>query len=422
MKNTEYFKSKKVVIVGLARSGVACANLLYGLGAKVSITDNKDALTLRPNIELLKSKEIKLELSSHSEEFISGNELMIISPGVENKAQPVLWAEKRGIPVISEIEFAYMLCPAEIIAVTGSSGKTTVTTLIGKIIEASGKKVFVCGNIGKPFSQEVAAMKEGDFVSLEVSSFQLERIKNFKPKIALILNFAKNHLDRHKDMQEYLDAKKRIFMNQGKDDFLVLNSKDPAVKGLAKDAKSKVVFFCDSSEFNPNQAAVMAVGSIFGINKDLILKVFNGFKGIEHRMEYVSEINGVKFINDSKATLAESTLWALQNIDNRVILICGGRHKGVDYGIIKKAASGKIRSVIVIGEAAKIIEEALAPEFIVEHAATLPDAVNRAYNIAEKGDSVLFSPMCSSFDMFKNYEERGRAFKSLVMELTKTKV
>ena len=422
MKNTEYFKSKKVVIVGLARSGVACANLLYGLGAKVSITDNKDALTLRPNIELLKSKEIKLELSSHSEEFISGNELMIISPGVENKAQPVLWAEKHGIPVISEIEFAYILCPAEIIAVTGSSGKTTVTTLIGKIIEASGKKVFVCGNIGKPFSQEVAAMKAGDFVSLEVSSFQLERIKNFKPKIALILNFAKNHLDRHKDMQEYLDAKKRIFMNQGKDDFLVLNSKDQAVKGLAKDAKSKVVFFSDSAEFNPNQAAVMAVGSVLGINKDLILKVFNGFKGIEHRMEYISEINGVKFINDSKATLAESTLWALQNIDNRVILICGGRHKGVDYGIIKKAASGKIRSVIVIGEAAKIIEEALAPEFIVEHAATLPDAVNRAYNIAEKGDSVLFSPMCSSFDMFKNYEERGRAFKSLVMELTKTKV
>ena len=265
-------------------------------------------------------------------------------------------------------------------------------------------------------------MKEGDFVSLEVSSFQLERIKNFKPKIALILNFAKNHLDRHKDMQEYLNAKKLIFMNQGKDDFLVLNSKDQAVKSLAKDAKSKVVFFSDSAEFNPNQAAVMAVGSVLGINKDLILKVFNGFKGIEHRMEYISEINGVKFINDSKATLAESTLWALQNIDNRVILICGGRHKGVDYGIIKKAASGKIRSVIVIGEAAKIIEEALAPEFIVEHAATLPDAVNRAYNIAEKGDSVLFSPMCSSFDMFKNYEERGRAFKSLVMELTKTKV
>ena len=199
MKNAEYFKSKKVIIVGLARSGIACANLLYDLGAGVSITDGKDALSLRVNIELLKSKEIKLELGNHSEEFIKGNNLMIVSPGVENMAQPVLWAEKHGIPVISEIEFASMLCPAEIIAVTGSSGKTTVTTLIGMIIEASGKKVFVCGNIGKPFSQEVAQMKEGDFVSLEVSSFQLERIKNFKPKIALILNFAKNHLDRHKE-------------------------------------------------------------------------------------------------------------------------------------------------------------------------------------------------------------------------------
>ena len=422
MKNAEYFKSKKVIIVGLARSGIACANLLYDLGAGVSITDGKDALSLRVNIELLKSKEIKLELGNHSEEFIKGNNLMIVSPGVENMAQPVLWAEKHGIPVISEIEFASMLCPAEIIAVTGSSGKTTVTTLIGMIIEASGKKVFVCGNIGKPFSQEVAQMKEGDFVSLEVSSFQLERIKNFKPKIALILNFAKNHLDRHKDMQEYLDAKKLIFMNQDKNDFLVLNSKEQIVKGLAGESKSKVVFFSDSAEFNPNEAAVMAVGSILGIKKDLVLKVFNGFKGIEHRMEYVSEINGVNFINDSKATLAESTIWALQNIDNRIILICGGRHKGVDYGIIKNLAYGKIRRVIAIGEAAKIIEEALAPEFTVEHASSLSDAVSRAYNIAEKGDTVLFSPMCSSFDMFKNYEERGRAFKSLVRELTKAKV
>lgn len=422
MKNAEYFKFKKIIIVGLARSGVACANLLYDLGARVSITDNKDAGSLCVNIELLKSKYIRLELGNHSEEFVKDNELMVISPGVENNAQPVLWAEKYGIPVISEIEFAYMLCPAEIIAVTGSSGKTTVATLIGKIIEASGKKVFVCGNIGKPFSQEVAEMEEGDFVSLEVSSFQLERIKNFKPKIALILNFAKNHLDRHKDMQEYLDAKKRIFMNQDKNDFLVLNSKNKIIKGLANNAKSKIVFFSDKAEFNPNESAVMVVGSILGIKKDLMIKVFNGFKGIEHRMEYVSEINGVKFINDSKATLAESTMWALQNIDNRIVLICGGRHKGADYGIIKNVASGKIRRVIVIGEAAKIIEEALTPAFTVEYAASLSYAVSRAYSIAEEGDSVLFSPMCSSFDMFKNYEERGRAFKSLVMELTKTKV
>jgi len=422
MKNTEYFKSKKVIIVGLARSGIACANLLYDLGAMVSITDNKDAAALRVNVDLLKSKDIKLELGSHSEEFIKGNELMVISPGVENNAQPVLTAEKFGIPVISEIEFAYTLCPAQIIAVTGSSGKSTVTTLIGKIIEAAGKKVFVCGNIGNPFSADVAGMKESDFVSLEVSSFQLERIKNFKPKIALILNFAKNHLDRHKDMQEYLDAKKRIFMNQDKDNFLVLNSKDQLVKGLATEARSKAVFFSDSAEFNPNEAAVMEVGSILGIKKDLILKVFKAFKGIEHRMEYVLEINGVKFINDSKATLVESTVWALKNINNRVVLICGGRHKGVDYGIIKSTASGKIRRVIVIGEAAQIIEKALAPEFTVEHASSLPDAVNKAYSFAEKGDSVLLSPMCSSFDMFKNYEERGRAFKSLVVELNKEKV
>ena len=418
MRNTGYYKNKKVVIVGLARSGLACANLLYDLGARVSVTDNEDTELTRINKNLLKSKDIRLELGRHSQEFIKDNELMVISPGVENTAQPVLWAQIHKIPVISEIEFAWDICPADIIAVTGSSGKSTVATLIGKIIEASGKKVYTLGNIGKPFSQEVAGIKEGELVSLEVSSFQLEGIIKFRPKIALILNFFRNHLNRHKDMPEYLDAKKRIFMNQLKDDYLVLNSKDDIVKGLAKEAKSRILFFAESPEFNPNQAAVMAVGSILGINKDLILKVFKEFKGIEHRMEFVAEINGIKFINDSKATLAESTLWALENINKSVVLICGGRHKGVDYNVIKNAAVKKTQKVIVIGEAAGIIENALKPEIKVEHALNLSEAVHKAYSTAQPGDYVLFSPMCSSFDMFKNYEERGSVFKNLVMELT----
>ncbi|MGA2774616.1 MAG: Mur ligase family protein [Candidatus Omnitrophota bacterium] len=422
MRDTAYFKNKKVIVVGLARSGLACANLLYDLGARVSITDCKDAELLRTNTALLKSKDIRLELGSHSAAIVKGNELMIISPGVENKAKPVLWAEKFGIPVISEIEFASMLCPADIIAVTGSGGKSTVTTLIGKIIEASGKKAYVCGNIGKPFSQYLQAMNAGDIVSLEVSSFQLERIVKFRPKIALILNFAKNHLDRHKDMQEYLDAKKRIFMNQGEDDYLILNSGDSVVSSLAKEARSKIVFFFGNAELNPNQAAVMAVGAILGINKDLILKVFKEFKGIEHRLEFVAELNGIKFINDSKATLAESTIWALESINGGVVLICGGRHKGVDYSVIKKVAEKKIRKVIVIGEAAQLIEDALTPSFVVEHAISLAEAVDKAFHSAKRGDYVLLSPMCSSFDMFNNYEDRGRVFKKLVMEKAKTKV
>ncbi|MFA5275896.1 MAG: Mur ligase family protein [Candidatus Omnitrophota bacterium] len=422
MRNTAFFKNKKVIVVGLARSGVACANLLYELGAEVSVTDCKDAESLRTNIALLKSEDIRLQLGTHSPAFVKDNELMIISPGVENKAKPVLWAEESGIPVISEIEFASLLCPADIIAVTGSGGKSTVTTLIGKIIEASGKKAYVCGNIGKPFSQYVREMNAGDIVSLEVSSFQLERIVKFKPKIALILNFSKNHLDRHRDMQEYLDAKKRIFMNQDEGDYLILNSADPIVSGLAKEARSKVIFFCGNAELNPNQAAVLSVGAILGINKDLILKALKEFKGIEHRMEFVAEIKGVKFINDSKATLAESTIWALQSLNSAVILICGGRHKGVDYSVIKKAAEKKIRKVIVIGEAAQLIENALAPSFRVEHAKSLAEAVDKAYHSARNGDCVLLSPMCSSFDMFESYEDRGRVFKKLVMGKAKTKV
>ncbi len=192
MINTDYFKGKKVVIAGLARSGLACANLLYGLGAEVSVTDLQNTETTRLNSSKLKSPDIKFELGKHSREFIRGRDLLVISPGIPDEAMPVVWAKEFNIPVISEIEVASILCPATIIAVTGSNGKTTTTTLIGKIIQACGKRAFVCGNIGNPFTGEVQKISEGDFVSLEVSSFQLEKIKTFKPKVAVILNFSKN--------------------------------------------------------------------------------------------------------------------------------------------------------------------------------------------------------------------------------------
>ena len=421
MKNSEQFKNKRVVIIGLARSGVASANLLFDLGACVSITDSKDSEATRAAVSKLKSKEIKVELGSHSREFIQDNDLVVISPGVPNNAECLIWAQERKIPVISEIELASTLCPATIIAVTGSNGKTTVTTLIGKIIEASGKRAFVCGNIGTPFSGEVAKMQKGDFVSLEVSSFQLERIRDFKPKISLILNFTRNHLDRHKDMQEYLDAKKRIFMNQDKDDFLVLNQDDPVLRDLAKEAKAKVVYFSGSAEFNPDQAAVLSVGEILGIDKKIILNVFKDFKGIQHRLEYVAEINRVKFINDSKATTADSAIWALTNIKSPVFLICGGRHKGVDYSVILPSAAEKVREVILIGEAKEFIRSSLKGTLPMSEAATLEEAVKAAFLKASPGDCVLLSPMCSSFDMFSSYEERGDCFKKIVLSLTKEK-
>jgi UDP-N-acetylmuramoylalanine--D-glutamate ligase len=420
MIHTNDFKNKKVLIVGLARSGVACANLLVKLGAAgIAVTDNRDSEATRSFAAQLGSKDIVVELGKHSRELLKDKNMLIISPGVPRDAQPVAWAHELNIPVVSEIEFAWKLCPATVIAVTGSNGKTTTTTLIGKILEASGKKVYVCGNIGNPFAGEVEKMQRGDFVSLEISSFQLEHIRAFKPHITLILNVSPNHLDRHKDMQEYLDAKKRIFANQDKGDYTVLNADDPVVKDLSRETRARVVFFSGQEGLNPDYAAVAAVGSILGINKELVLKVLADFKGLEHRMEYVAEVRGVKFINDSKATTVESALWALRNTQGPVVLIAGGRHKGIDYRALLPAARTKVRQAILIGEARPIMKKAFLGEINFEEAGDMEDAVRKAFASARPGDYVVLSPMCSSFDMFSNYEHRGRVFKEIVQKLVK---
>lgn len=422
MRDIHYFKNKKITIVGLARSGVACANLLHKLGAWVSITDNQDNLQTQEASAKLCSADILVELGKHSREFIQNADLVVISPGVSLNVQPVKWAQEFNKPLISEIEVASILCPAEIIAVTGSNGKTTVTTLIGKIIAASGKKVFVCGNIGNPFCGEVEKMQKEDFVVLEVSSFQLETIQAFKPKIAVILNLTPNHLDRYKNMQEYGQAKKRIAMNQDGNDFIVLNKDDTLLGDIAKDVKSKVVFFTKQDRLNLNQSTVLSVGKILGINQDLIFKVFSEFKGIEHRLEEVCIIKGVKFINDSKATTADSAIWAIKNIDTPIVLIAGGRHKKIDYRVIIEPARNKVKQLILIGEAKENIASDLSGEFPLENASSLKEAVAKSFALAKPGDTVLLSPMCSSYDMFKDYEERGRAFKKIVLSLAEEKV
>ena len=421
MRNTDYFKKKKITIIGIARSGISCANLLHSLGAFVKISDAKDSSQNREVAGKLILKGIQAEIGKHSPGFIKGADLVVISPGVPLDALPVKWANESGIPVIGEIEVASMLCPASIIAVTGSNGKTTVTTLIGKIIASSGRNVFVCGNIGNPFCAEVEKIGENDFVVLEVSSFQLETIKNFKPKIAVILNLTPNHLDRYNNMKEYCDAKKRIALNQDDNDFLVLNGNDPLLKEIGKEVKSEVVFFNSGDGLNPNQSTVLSVGKILGIKEEIIFKVFDEFKGIEHRMEYVRELSGVRFINDSKATTADSAIWAIKNIETPIILIAGGRHKGIDYRVIVEAARNKLKGAILIGEAKEKIGSALKNEFKTEEALTLEEAVTKAYQSASFGDSVLFSPMCSSFDMFKDYEDRGRVFKKIVLGLSEKK-
>lgn len=417
MKNKNYFKDKKVTVVGLARSGFACANLLYDLGALVSVTDNQDNDATRAYATQLKFKNIKSETGRHSQDFIKGRDFIVVSPGVPDTALPVVLGNQFQIPIISEVELAWILCPATVIAVTGTNGKTTVTTLIAKILEAAGKKVFICGNIGTPFCGKVEKMEVGDFVCLEVSSFQLEKIREFKPKIALILNFTCNHLDRYKDLEEYLRAKKRIFMNQDESDYLVLNNDDPVVKDLARETKANVVYFSRKPKLNPNQAAVLAVASILGVNKELCWEIFREFKGIEHRLEYVAEINKVAFINDSKSTTVDSTAWAFKNISSPIILIAGGRDKGIEYSIISGLIRKKARAVILFGEAREKIKNALIGISSIHGASTLEEAVRLAFSKAKPGDCVLLSPMCSSFDMFLNYEERGKVFKQAVLNL-----
>lgn len=417
MRNTDYFKNKRITIVGLGRSGLACANLLSDLGSDISITDCNDNPGIRQNATRLKSKDIRLELGKHSKEFIKDNDLVVASPGVEDNSLPFVWAKELKIPIISEIEIGWILSPATIIAVTGSNGKTTVATLIAKVLERANKKVFLCGNIGRPFTEDLTKMQQGDFVSLEISSFQLETTKRFKPKISLILNISSNHLNRYKTMQEYIQAKKRIYINQDSTDFLVLNYNDLILRELAKEAKAKVEFFLETKELNPDQAAVLTIGSILGIDKQLCLDVFSDFKGIEHRMEFVIEKKGVKFINDSKATTVESAIWALKNIVEPIIWIAGGRDKGIDYSIIAELAAKKVKKMILIGEAKEKIRDSLKNSLSIEDAISLEEAVRKAFSYATCGDCVLLSPMCSSYDMFSDYEQRGRVFKQIVFDV-----
>ncbi|MGE5308442.1 MAG: UDP-N-acetylmuramoyl-L-alanine--D-glutamate ligase [Deltaproteobacteria bacterium] len=418
MRNEGQFKGKKVTVIGLARSGAACANLLKGLGADVRVSDNQDNETTARFGAMLASG-IPVETGRHSDGFILDRDLIVVSPGVPFSAPPLKRARAQGIPVVSEIEIGWMLSPVPVIAVTGSNGKTTVTTLIGRVIDASGKKAAVCGNIGNPFTGELAALagKKIDFFVLEVSSFQLETIRDFKPAVSVILNFNRNHLDRHADMEEYLAAKKRIFLNQDSSDTLVINGLDPALAKAVKGARARVATFGKREGYNANECAVLAAASALGIGEDICKKVFSGFSGLEHRFETAAEIKGVRFINDSKATTVESCLWALANLQRPVVLICGGKDKGVDYSLVARVCPGKVKEAILIGQAAEKIAAALGPVVPLKRAPSLEDAVKLAFETASPGDAVLLSPMCASFDMFTDYEHRGRVFKQAVRDL-----
>ncbi|MDD5006128.1 MAG: UDP-N-acetylmuramoyl-L-alanine--D-glutamate ligase [Candidatus Omnitrophica bacterium] len=417
------FKDKNVVVLGLGCSGLASAKLLKGLGAKVFVSDRSDDKKQREYTDDFKKLSIDFELGRHTKAIIEKADYMVISPGVPCNSEAVEWAKKKNIEIIGEMELGYQHCPAKIIATTGTNGKTTVTTLIGRVLEKAGKKVFILGNIGTPLCSCVEQMQDSDFVSLEVSSFQLETIQEFRPKVSLILNFTPDHLDRYKNLAEYLEAKKRVFLNQNKDDFVILNYKDKLLRSLAKETRAKVLYFADGSssfdesKFNPNQLAVLKVAEVFNIGLDVCQKVFKDFKGIEHRMEFVRSINGIDFVNDSKATNVESTIWGLENSTKPVVLLAGGRDKGSDFSTIGYLIKEKVKSLVLFGEAKTKIKNSLSGVAKITEAKDIYEAVDLAFKEAKAGDCVLLSPMCASFDMFSNYKERGNIFKQAVNNL-----
>lgn len=420
--------NKKVTTIGARRSGVAVANLVLSKGGIPKISDSGTREASAADLQNLSAPEqVATEWGGHTRAFVEDSDLIILSPGVRLDAEPVQWARAKNIPVWGEIELAWQFCTKPVIAVTGSNGKTTVVNLITKILEAGGLRPCLCGNVGSPFSGQVLQLDDKDFVVLEISSFQLESIQKFCPHIAVFLNFSQNHLDRHKDLTEYFDAKKKIFLNQSGKDYAVLNQQNEMIKALAPELKAKVVFFNapdvlkETGLTNPNQQAVFAVGQILGISGDVCRRVFSEFKGVEHRLEWVRSVNGIEFINDSKATTAEASRWAMQSFDRPIVMICGGRDKNIDFSVLREVVKTKVKRMIVIGEAREKIRRTFSDVVDLEECGSLKEAVQKAQQSAALGESVVFSPMCASFDMFANFEERGRVFKQIVWELFEIK-
>jgi UDP-N-acetylmuramoylalanine--D-glutamate ligase len=425
--------NKKVTVFGLGKSGLAAARKLSAMGAKVRATDAKSSL----DIQELDGIGIEVELGGHTLKSIEDAEMIVVSPGVHLDIPVLEEAKKRGIPIISEIELAYQFVTKPIVAVTGTNGKTTTTTLIGEMLRAAGKKVSVGGNIGSPLV-EVDDSKL-DFIVAEISSYQLETVDKFKPWVSVILNIQSDHLERHRSMQEYVKQKARIFMNQTGDDYLVYNEDDPIVKQMVLGARCRVLGFskdraAEIITINPeeikipgrhnleNALAAASAAYLCGVSKETVVRVLKTFPGVEHRIEYAVTVDRIDFYNDSKGTNPDSTMVAIDTFSNRgIVLILGGRDKGTDLAPMVEKVKKNVKEVVLIGEAAQRFEEALRSKGYshIHHAgSSMAEAVNKSFSLASPEDVVLLSPACASFDMFNNYEERGRAFKEIVRNLT----
>jgi UDP-N-acetylmuramoylalanine--D-glutamate ligase len=442
--------NKRVLVVGLGRSGVASALFLKSRGARVTVSDSKSEDQLREEIPRLLDQGIIVETGGHGERTFQNQDLIVVSPGVPVDAQLLEQARALGQTVIGEIELAAEFLQGSIVAITGSNGKTTTTTLTGEILATSGLKTLVGGNIGTPAISFVEQSTPQTTTVLEVSSFQLETIRTFRPRVAVVLNITPDHLDRHRTFAAYVDAKARIFENQQLDDFAVLNADDPTCVELASRTRSRVVWFSRKREVEQgayvvgdnilfrrkepdleimpvseiplkgahnleNVLAAISCGVLLGGDVGKIREAVRNFKAVEHRLEYVATIRGVEYYNDSKATNVDATIKALESFKSGVHLILGGKDKGSDYSVLNGLLRERVKRVYTIGAAAQKIESQIAGEVITS--GTLENAVKQASASAGSGDIVLLAPACASFDQFQNYEHRGRVFKELVRGL-----
>ena len=451
-----YVNGKQVAVIGLGRSGLAAARLLAVRGAQVILVDEKTPEKLAAWIEKAKEMPVRLSLGGMDLQVLLNSDLIVTSPGVPFDHPALETARDKGIRVIGELELAYGYCPAPLIAITGTNGKTTTTSLTAAMISASGKKAVACGNIGKAFSEAVFELAAEDWAVLEVSSFQLETIEDFRPQVAAILNVTPDHLDRHGSMQAYVEMKSRIFENQKPEDFAILNIADkytPIFSGLLK-SQLRLFGFADraKSVTGPgcfvvgdrlelfgrvllknsdlkipgphnleNACAAALMASLAGIPDGTIAQALAEFSGVEHRLENAGQVEGVTFINDSKGTNVNSVEKALESFEKPIVLILGGRDKEGDFKILAPLVKEKVTRIMAFGECkAKIVHQLGSAATVVE-AETLEEVVNGAFAASEKGGVVLFSPGCASFDMFQNYEDRGRQFKALVEKLARSK-
>ncbi len=448
-------KDKRALVVGLGKSGVASALFLKSRGARVTVSDSKPEAELRNEILLLLDHGITVETGGHGDRTFRGQDLIVVSPGVPFDAPQLEQARALGEPVIGEVELAAQFLPGPIVAITGANGKTTTTTLAGEIIEAGKFPTLVGGNIGTPAISFADQARPDTWAVLEVSSFQLETIVSFRPRIAVILNITPDHLDRHKTFANYVNAKARIFENQQPEDFTVLNADDSATAGLADRTRAQLLWFSRKKEVEKgsfvrsghilfrdgksereimplseiplkgahnleNVLAGVSIGVLVGCQPEQIREAVRKFKAVEHRLEFVAKVAGVDYYNDSKATNVDATIKALESFPANIHLILGGKDKGSDYSMLNEVLRERVKRVYTIGAAASKIESQIAGAEILP-SQTLENAVRRAYESASAGDIVLLAPACASFDQFENYEHRGRVFKEIVHSLASGK-